>query len=111
MVTALAPVTSITASVSWQEAPREFLLHLQAARAKKTVSFYLDQLLQLFHWADREEITVERFGKRHMDRYLVYRKESGMAALTMRHDPICAKMFFKWCARRETTLLRLPAPQ
>ena len=36
-----------------------------------------------------------------MDRFLVSRVEAGKAPLTIHHDAICAKAFFRWCQRND----------
>jgi len=43
----------------WQEALRDFLLRLQAAR-----DFYPAQLTMPCRWAERENIPLDGFGKR-----------------------------------------------
>lgn len=90
-----------TGSLTWEEALREFLLHLKATRAPMTERFYRVQLRQLVHWADENKIPFQGFGKRHLDRYLAYRADSGSSPSTMRHDAVCTKAFMKWCARNE----------
>jgi len=59
------------------------------------------QLRVLSRWATEQEIALSAFGKRHMDRYLVWRAEQGMKPLTLHHDAITAKVFFKWCAAND----------
>ena len=90
-----------TGSLSWEEALREFLLHLKATRAPKTLRFYDVQLRQLVRWAGENQIPFQGFGKRHLDRYLAYRSDMGSSLTTMRHDAVCMKAFMKWCARNE----------
>ena len=65
-------VTDFT-SVTWSEALREFLLHVQATRARKTFRYYDVQLRQLAEWAEANDIPFASFGKRHLDRYLMER--------------------------------------
>ena len=36
-----------------------------------------------------------------MDRYLIGRSEAGCAPLTIHHDAVCAKAFFRWCQRND----------
>lgn len=50
---------------TWSEALAEFLLHLQATRALKTVRYYEVQLSQLAKWALKNDVAFEQFGKRH----------------------------------------------
>jgi site-specific recombinase XerD len=90
-----------TPSVTWNEALREFLLHEQAIHAKKTVRYYQVQLSGLAAWAGANEIPLDAFGKRHMDRYLAHRIDAGRARLTLRHDGVCAKKFLAWCAKND----------
>ncbi len=85
----------------WEEALSEFLLHCQATRAKKTHYYYKVQLRQLVTWAVRNEVPFDSFGKRHLDRYLVYRAEGGRKPLTLHHDAICAKAFMAWCSKND----------
>lgn len=95
--------------VTVTEALREFLLHLKASRAPKIVRFNEKQLMQRVRWADANSVPFAGFGKRHLDRYLVARAETGKAHLTFHHDAICAKSFFAWCAKNdilERSLLR-----
>ena len=61
-----------TGSLSWEEALREFLLHLKATRAPKTLRFYDVQLRQLVRWAGENQIPFQGFGKRHLDRAIAY---------------------------------------
>ncbi len=95
-----------TASVCWEEALRSFLLHVKATRADATCEFYETQLTMLCRWAELEHIPLDRFGKREMDAYLVYRSEEGNAhtgggvsETTLHHDSLCAKVFLKWCVK------------
>ena len=61
---------------TWYEAFKDFLTSLEAHnRAEKTVRFYNVQLGQLVRWAATEEISLEQFGKRHLDRYLAERRQ------------------------------------
>ena len=92
---------SFTATFTWEEALREFSLHLQATRAKKTQRYYQVQLGGLTRWAAENVVPFAGFGKRHMDRYLVARAEAGRAQLTLHHDAVCAKAFFRWCQRND----------
>jgi site-specific recombinase XerD len=93
-------------STTWEEAYKDFLLHIKATRAPKTYLFYAGQLRMLIRWTEKENVSFEKFGKRHLDRYLAERSES-VSRATMRHDAIAAKSFFKWCARNEL-ILRSP---
>jgi site-specific recombinase XerD len=88
-------------STTWAEALRSFLLHCKATRASKTVRYYEVQLKQLAAWAESAGISIEKFGKRHMDEYLVHRAEAGKAQLTLHHDAVCAKAFLAWCQRND----------
>ena len=95
------PSTPSVWTFGWDEALREFLLHVEATRAQKTHRFYRIQLSGLAHWAQENQIPFEGFGKRHLDRFLVYRQNEGKAALTVHHDAVCAKCFFAWCAKND----------
>ena len=86
---------------SWEEALHEFRLHLRATRAKKTLHYYDVQLGGLVRWANENAVPFAGFGKRHMDRYLAGRAEVGRAPLTLHHDAVCAKAFFRWCQRND----------
>lgn len=94
-------MATATPYFTWENALQEYLLHTKATRAKKTVRYYEVQLGQLVKWANENDVPFESFGKRHLDRYLIFRTESGLRPLTVHHDAICAKAFFKWCARNE----------
>ncbi|MCX6378789.1 MAG: tyrosine-type recombinase/integrase [Armatimonadetes bacterium] len=88
-------------SVTWEEALKSFLLHLKAVRAPKTVDYYQKELILLLRWANVQNIPLERFGKRHLDEYLVMRSDSGKSQSTLHHDALTAKVFMKWCARND----------
>ena len=100
-------ITALTVS-TWEEALRDFLLHLKATRAEKTVRYYSVQLGLLARWAEGQQIPLQGFGKRHMDRYLVERAKSGRRPLTIRHDCVCAKAFLRWCSRDDILKKSLP---
>ncbi|WP_394793823.1 tyrosine-type recombinase/integrase [Armatimonas sp.] len=85
---------------TWDEAIGEFLVHVKASRAPKTWRFYDVQLRQLSNWTQENNIAFPSFGKRHMDRYLAFRRES-VSPTTLRHDGIAAKVLLKWCARND----------
>ncbi len=98
------PAQSSTGSTdifTWDEALHEFRLHLRATRAPKTLHYYDVQLGGLIRWAAENGVPLAGFGKRHMDRYLVERAEAGKAQLTLHHDAVCAKAFFRWCQRND----------
>jgi site-specific recombinase XerD len=89
------------AELTWEDAHREFGLHLQATRAKNTFRFYNVLLRQLIDWAGENDVTLDQFGKRHMDRYLIFRAESGKKPMTLRHDAVATKAFFGWCVKND----------
>ena len=60
----------------------------QATRAQITQRYYEVQLGGLVRWATQENVPFSGFGKRHMDRYLVSRAETGKAPLTLHHDAV-----------------------
>jgi site-specific recombinase XerD len=86
---------------TWKEALREFLLHLTATKAQKTVRYYDVQLRQLVRWAGENDVPFDGFGKRDLDRYIAGRQQTGRSRATLRHDAITAKSFYKWCARND----------
>ncbi len=90
-----------TSQTTWEEALRSFLIHLKAVRAPKTVYYYETQLSMLWQWVQQHPISLEKFGKRHLDEYLVYRSETGKSQTTLHHDALCAKVFLKWCQRND----------
>ena len=92
-------MSSATPLFTWEEALHEFYLHLQATRAQKTQRYYEVQLGGLVRWATQENVPFVGFGKRHMDRYLVSRAETGKAPLILHHAAVCAKALFLWCQR------------
>lgn len=87
--------------ISWEEALSEFLVHCQATRAAKTVYYYKVPLTQLAAWSRENGIQFESFGKRHLDRYLVFRNDGSRKPLTLHHDAITAKAFFSWCSKND----------
>jgi len=66
--------------LTWEEALQEFLYHLKANRAPQTLRFYRVQLSQAIRWCNANQIPFGTFGKRHLDRYLSFRKESCVCA-------------------------------
>ncbi len=90
-------------TATWNEAYRSFILHLKAVRAAKTAYFYDVQLRMLVRFAEAGSIPLEKFGKRHLDAYLVSRAEAGKSQSTLHHDALCAKVFLKWCAKNDFT--------
>lgn len=94
-------MASAFTETTWNDAVKEYLLHVQATRAPKTVRFYDIQLRQLLLWADENQIRFTEFGKRHLDRYLVFRQQQGKALTTVKHDAVAAKAFFRWCSRND----------
>jgi len=101
MTTPYPSRTSGTPGVTWDEAFSDFLVHLRANRAEKTVRYYRVQVGNLAAWAEQNQLPLDGFGKRHMDRYLAFRKDAGCAQLTLQHDAVCAKAFLKWCAKND----------
>lgn len=87
--------------LTWQEALREFLLHLEATRAEKTRLFYQVQLGRLVAWTEEQHIPLEAFGKRHLDRYLVDRARAGLFPTTLHADALCAKALLRWCVKND----------
>ncbi len=88
-------------TLTWDEAFREFSIHLQATRAQKTQRYYEVQLRGLIRWATREDVPFARFGKRHLDRFLILRADEGCAPMTIHHAAVCAKAFFRWCQKND----------
>lgn len=88
-------------AVSFEEAIREFVLHLEATRAAKTVYYYRVQLSMLARWANDNDVRFDGFGKRHLDRYVAFRSQEGKSRMTLRHDGMCAKVFYAWCAKND----------
>jgi site-specific recombinase XerD len=86
--------------IHWNDATREFLLHVQATRAPKTHRFYSVQLRQLVKWAESEQVSFTQFGKRHLDRFLVERGKS-VQQTTLHHDAVSTKAFYRWCAKND----------
>ena len=85
--------------MDWDEAIRSFILQLRAVRAEKTVSFYDVQLRMLSRWATSNHIALEQFGNRDIEQYLACRAEEGKSQVTLHHDAMCAKVFFRWCSK------------
>ncbi len=95
-------LTDFTSS-TWDEALKSFVLHYKAVRAAKTAYFYDVQLRGLVRWATEQQIPLEKFGKRNLDAYLVWRAEKGISQTTLHHDALTAKVFMKWCAKNDVT--------
>lgn len=94
-------VSTAFTSVTWDEAIHEFVLHLEATRAQSTVRYYRIQLTQLGKWAKENDVLFEDFGKRNLDHYIGFRLKEGKSRMTLRHDGVCAKAFYGWCAKYE----------
>lgn len=92
---------NLAQSLNWNEAFREFSLHLKATRAKKTQRYYEVQVGGLIRWATRENVPFAGFGKRHIDRFLILCAEDGCAPMTIHHAAVCAKAFFRWCQKND----------
>lgn len=88
-------------SITWSEALRSFLLHVKATRAEKTVRYYDVQLRQVARWSETTQVTLDKFGKRHMDEHLVYRIDQKKSQLTLHHDAVFTKAFLAWRARND----------
>lgn len=86
-------------STTWNEAIKGFILHLKATRAPKTAYFYEIQLRNLSRWTEAQQVPLEKFGKRSLDAFLVFRQEQGKSQSTLHHDALCAKVFMKWCQK------------
>ena len=98
-------LASATPQVTWGEALREFLLHKEAAFAKKTVRYYKVQLGGLVAWAEHNDVPFAGFGKRHLDRYLIERAKT-VSPTTLRHDAVSAKSFFRWRQKNDLPRIR-----
>jgi len=91
----------------WDEALYSFIQHLKGtSRAKKTVEFYQYLLNILVHWAEDTNIPIDKFGKRSLDEYLVWRQENGhtvsgkpLSLTTLHSSARVARMFMKYCSR------------
>ena len=51
--------------------------------------------------AEADSIPLDKFGKRHLDGYLVARAEDGKSQSTLHHDALCAKVFMKWRVKND----------
>ncbi len=94
-------------SLDWVAAVEEFL-RSKRKLAPRTVDFYRAQLRLLVTWAIDNKISIEKFTKRHLDAYDVFREKEGsslrptqkghgVGANTRRHDAVCAKQLFRFC--------------
>lgn len=88
-------------SITWDEAQREFLLHLKATRAPKTVSLYRTLVGGVARWAGENKIRFHEFGKRHLDRYLSMRIDAGISPMTLHHEALAMKVFQRWCVQND----------
>ncbi len=94
-------MVTATSVVTWEEALRGFILHKKAVRSLKTALWYETYGKALTQWAREHGITLDRFTKRHLDAYLVYRSELGKAPTTLHHDALVATVFTEWCKRND----------
>lgn len=85
------------ATVNWEEAIRSFLLHEQATKAAKTVMQRRTCTTQLAHWCEDHDISLQDFGMRDLDEYIVLRQQMGLKPKTVYHDAVSAKVFTKYC--------------
>ncbi len=86
---------TVFTSVTWNEAVRGFIPHVKAVRAKKTYLLYDSRLRMLRLWAESNAISLDDFGKRHLDQFLCERADTGRSQTTLHHYSLCAKVFFK----------------
>ena len=101
-MSSLQHATESTPSCDWRKAQEEFLLHMEATRAKNTHIFYGTQLRSLQSWAESEGITFAEFRKRHLDRFLVFRTNEGCRPTTPSPQcPPAPSPFFRWCSRND----------
>ena len=96
--------------LTWEEAIEALAAHHKANLADKTGMFYATQLGQLKKWAETEGIGFHEFGKRHLDRYIGFRRDAGRSRTTLRHDGVAAKKLFDWSAK-EKLIDRSPLAQ
>lgn len=87
--------------VTWDEAVKGFILHKRATRSPKTAAWYETYCKLMMAWAQAQGLSLDQFTKRHLDEYLVYRAEQGVAATTLHHDALIATVFTEWCARND----------
>ena len=97
VITAPSSATCVT----WEEAVRGFVLHKKATRAPRTARFYRDYTRGLADWANAQPVPLDRFTKRHLDEYLVFRQEAGKSPTTLQHDALAATVRFEWCHRND----------
>ena len=91
----------------WDEALYSFIQHLKGtSRAKKTVEFYQYLLNIAVHYAEDTNIPLDKFGKRSLDEYLVWRQETGhtvsgkqLSLTTLHSSARVVKVFMKYCSR------------
>jgi site-specific recombinase XerD len=84
-------------TVTWDEAVRGFLMNQKANRAEKTWIQRRTCMTQLATWAQAQGIDLDRFGKRHLDEYIVLRRGMGLKEKTVYHDAVSAKVFTRYC--------------
>jgi integrase len=94
-------MTQMLLETTWEEAFRGYILHSKATWEPKTVEFHYTHVSQLMRWSIAKEITLEGFGKRHLDEYKLYRQSLGRSVNTVSHDMRNALLFFKWCKHNE----------
>jgi len=94
-------VTRAFSSVTWEEALRGFILHKKATRSPNTAAWYETYAKNLIAWAKEQGISLDQFTKRHLDQYLVFRAEKGVAPTSLHHDALIATVFTEWCSRND----------
>src|SRR5438046_1800183 len=95
------PMVTQKSPLSWEEAHKSFFLHKRAVRSSNTATWYRAYIGSLMNWAEAEEIPIERFTNRHLDKYLAFRFDQGKSPTTIHHDELTACVFFEWCYKND----------
>ena len=97
--------------LGWGQPVQDFLAHAHGSLAKGTEAFYRQRLSVLTGWAheraeDGQGVALTDFKARHLRLYLAFRTDwtnpltkRPISEATRRHDAVCARVFFRWCAR------------
>jgi site-specific recombinase XerD len=86
---------------TWEEPVREFLLHYKATRSANTHAYYAARLSTLTAWAGEEGVAFGEFSRRHLDRYVIARREAGRKPTTVQHAAATTCTLFAWCAKND----------
>lgn len=65
-------MATATPCFTWEDALQEHISYTRVTRAKKTLRYYEGQPEKLAKWADANGVPFGSFGKRNLDRYVIF---------------------------------------